>query len=173
MELSRADARWAERLELAEGRDDARDQLRQRLDQLEPGHPSSRLDEEGRERAPSPRLADLEHPTPPLNDADYADHRDKVVEFLKEAHKATSERSTINPDQNIWSDSRLELQDEIIKDAYEAAAEVPCERKAIIAGGLGGAGKTTVLEQLAGVDRSQYLTINPDDYKEELARRDM
>jgi predicted kinase len=50
---------------------------------------------------------------------------------------------------------------------------VPCERKAIIAGGLGGAGKTTVLQKLAGVDLSKYLVINPDNCKEELARHGM
>jgi predicted kinase len=40
-----------------------------------------------------------------------------------------------------------------------------------MAGGLGGAGKTTVLESYAGIDRSQYLTINPDEIKEEMADR--
>ena len=48
---------------------------------------------------------------------------------------------------------------------------MPSERRAIIAGGLGGAGKSTVLEHYAGIDRSKYLTINPDDIKEEMARR--
>ena len=43
--------------------------------------------------------------------------------------------------------------------------------KAIIAGGLAGAGKTTVLAEHAGIDRSQYLTVNPDDIKVELAKR--
>ena len=38
-----------------------------------------------------------------------------------------------------------------------------------MAGGLGGAGKSTVLEKYAGIDRSKYLTINPDDIKEEMA----
>ena len=32
-------------------------------------------------------------------------------------------------------------------------------------------GKTTVLEQHASIDRANYLTINPDDLKDELARR--
>jgi predicted kinase len=38
---------------------------------------------------------------------------------------------------------------------------------------LPGAGKTTVLERHAGIDRSQYLTINPDEIKNEIAKRDM
>ena len=44
---------------------------------------------------------------------------------------------------------------------------------AIIAGGLSGAGKSTVLEKYAGIDRSQYLTVNPDKIKEEMAERGM
>ncbi len=40
-----------------------------------------------------------------------------------------------------------------------------------MAGGLGGAGKSTVLEGHAGIERSQYLTINPDEIKEEMAQR--
>ncbi len=43
--------------------------------------------------------------------------------------------------------------------------------RAIIAGGLSGAGKSTVLDHYAGIDRSQYLTINPDDIKEKMADR--
>jgi predicted kinase len=54
---------------------------------------------------------------------------------------------------------------------YEQAADVPCERKAVMAGGLGGAGKSTVLENHAGIDKSSYLTINPDVIKEEMAKR--
>ncbi len=48
---------------------------------------------------------------------------------------------------------------------------MPCDFRAIIAGGLGGSGKSTILGQHAGIDRSQYLTINPDDIKEEMALR--
>ena len=65
------------------------------------------------------------------------------------------------------------MHDSIIDDLYARASDVPCEQRAIIAGGLPGAGKSTVLERYAGIDRSQYLTINPDDVKEEMARRDM
>ena len=59
----------------------------------------------------------------------------------------------------------------IIDDLYAEAAAVPCEHKVIVAGGLAGAGKTTVLTEQAGIDRSQHLTINPDDVKSEMAKR--
>jgi len=65
------------------------------------------------------------------------------------------------------------MHDAIIADLYDAAREVPCERRAVLAGGLPGAGKTTVLEQYAAIDRSRYLTINPDEIKNEMANRGM
>lgn len=59
----------------------------------------------------------------------------------------------------------------IIDDILAESASVPCEYKAIVAGGLTGAGKTTVLGEQAGIDRSQYLIINPDDIKLDMAKR--
>jgi predicted ABC-type ATPase len=166
--------KWVERLEQAENRTGVRDQLKERLDQLDQGHPSSLWDEDGTPREPTPPLSDYEQPLPSLTDADYQAHVEEVKKGLKEhADLATDNVHTINPDQTIWSDERVGQQDQIVHDLYASAADVPCERKAIIAGGLGGAGKTTVLEKQAGIDLSQFLTINPDKIKEELADRNM
>jgi hypothetical protein len=46
-------------------------------------------------------------------------------------------------------------------------------RHAVMAGGLGGAGKGTVLDNHAGIDRSRYLTLDPDRIKDEMASRGM
>jgi predicted ABC-type ATPase len=166
--------KWLERLERAENRSGIRDELQARLNQLEPGHPSSPWHEDGTPRPPAPRLTDLERQDPVLSDADYSAHVEEVEKGLKEyAHLATDNVHTINPDKNIWSDERIGQQDHIVQELYAAAADVPCERQAIIAGGLGGAGKTTVLEKQAGIDLSQFLTINPDKIKEELAGHGM
>jgi hypothetical protein len=96
--------------------------------------------------------------------------------ILRQAHgalQAVKEQQTVNPDKDIWSDDRVALQDEIVRKLYAGAASVPCEGKAIIAGGLGGSGKTTVLAEHAGVDLSKYFTINPDQCKKELALHKM
>ncbi len=154
----------------------SRTDLRDRFNNLAPGHPSSPWDEHGAPRPPVPRLTDFERADPPLSDAAYAVHRREVAESLREAHGtyvAVKEQQTLNPDKDIWTDDRIARQDEVIKDLYASAEHVPCERKAIIAGGLGGAGKTTVLTEHAGVDLSRYFTINPDRCKEELARHKM
>ncbi len=51
----------------------------------------------------------------------------------------------------------------------QIATGIPSQGRAIIAGGLAGAGKSTVLEKYAGISRRDYLTINPDDIKEMMA----
>jgi len=100
----------------------------------------------------------------------------EVRDNLEKAHTdglATDRRYAIDEDGEAWVPSRREIHEMIIADLYAEASEVPCEHKAILAGGLAGAGKTTVLAEQAGIDRSQYLTINPDDIKLELAKREL
>jgi predicted ABC-type ATPase len=99
-----------------------------------------------------------------------------VLERLEKAHEAdlaTDHENTTDPDNKQWTAERNRIHGEIVSDLYDGASAVPCEYKAIIAGGLPGAGKTTVLTEQAGIDLSKYLTINPDDIKEVLASRDL
>jgi hypothetical protein len=48
-----------------------------------------------------------------------------------------------------------------VAEMYQAAADVPRERSAVIAGGLPGADKIRALDE-SGVDRSRYLTVSID-----------
>ena len=162
-----------------------RDELRQRLQRLPPGHPSSPLETDGTPRSPEPGLAcrepsdsggTREADRQPLTDAEHAEHVSEVRALLDKARAdglATDRQHTTDPDNEQWRYDRVLIQDSIIRDLYTAASDVPCDRRAILAGGLPGAGKTTVLDQHAGIDRSHFLTINPDDIKEEMAKRDM
>jgi predicted ABC-type ATPase len=162
-----------------------RDKLRQRLERLPPGHPSSPVEADGTPRPLEPGLRCRDSPGAPvpheadrrpLTDAEHAEHVGEVRALLDKARAdglSTDQQHTIDPAREVWSDQRDAMHDSIIEDLYARASDVPCERQAIIAGGLPGAGKSTVLEHHAGIDRSQYLTINPDDVKEEMARRDM
>jgi predicted kinase len=83
---------------------------------------------------------------------------------------ATHVLHTVDRGHEVWSHDRRLLHDALVAALYTRAAEVPCEHEAIIAGGLPGAGKTTVLGQRPGVDLSRYLAINPDRIKQELAQ---
>jgi predicted kinase len=162
-----------------------RNELEQALRRLPPGHPSSSVEADGTPKPPEPGLRCRESPDGgppddtdwrPLTDAEYAEHVTNVRERLDKARAdglATDRQHTIDPARGVWSAERETLQDSIIEDLYRKASGVPCERRAIMAGGPPGAGKSTILDSHAGIDRSQYLTINPDEIKEEMARRDM
>jgi len=162
--------------------------MQSRLDDLPHGHPSSPYHEDGSRKPPAVRLEDIELPESdegavqtidrprPATDAEHAEHVREVLGYLDKAHTddlVSDHQHTIDPANEIWSDERDALHDSIIEDLYTKAGDVPNDRQAIMAGGLPGAGKSTILEAHAGIDRSQYLTINPDDIKEELARRGM
>ena len=111
-----------------------------------------------------------------LTDREWAEHITEVRDGLSKAYEQnlnTEFMYTINGAREVWLEERELLHDAILEDLYARAADVPCDSKAIIAGGLGGAGKTTILTQYAGIDLSQYLMINPDNMKEEMARRGM
>jgi predicted kinase len=110
----------------------------------------------------------------PLTDAEHAEHIryvEKRLDWARREGLATDIRFTTDPDREQWTPDRAALHREILDELYERAASVPCDHKAIMAGGLGGAGKSTVLGEHAGIDSSQYLTINPDDIKELMAER--
>jgi hypothetical protein len=196
------------------GSADASGQLRDRLERLPPGHPSSPYEADGRRRESAPRLRDLDTggtddafadggdvasaAIPELRpaagrevdeaasrderpdgayrftEAEWIDHRAETAIQLDNANAAglaSNHQHTIDPDRRIWSVDRQAAHSIIIDEMYEEAKGVPKNYEAIIAGGLCGAGKTTVLDDYAGIDRSQYLTISPDDIKEALARK--
>ena len=68
----------------------------------------------------------------------------------------------------IWTGERNWQQGRLVAEMYQAAAGVPCERSAVIAGGLPGADKAAALEA-ADVDRSQYLTVSIDAILDRMA----
>jgi predicted kinase len=162
-----------------------RDELRQRLQRLPPGHPSSPVEADGTPRPPEAGLrcrepsdvGEIREPDrQPLTDAEHAEHVSEVRARLERARAdglATEARYVTDPDGETWAPERRVGHNAIIAYLYEAADGVPCERRSILAGGLPGAGKTTVLEQHAGIDRTRFLTINPDEIKSEMAKRGM
>lgn len=97
-------------------------------------------------------------------------HSDFVSQALDES-KTTDE--IFKNDLGIWLEDRLELQTHLILELWDAARTALREGNAIIAGGMAGAGKTTVLTGPAGVDRNEYLVLNPDDIKVAMAQRGM
>jgi len=184
MSRSRGDSAAADARPEFDSRPDtavASSHLRDRLERLPPGHPSSPYEADGRRRESAPRLRDLDTGT---DDDAFADDSgvagggpsdwrlddNQQADAADAAGLSSQDRHTVDSDNEIWSAERQVAHGAIIDRIYTQAQSIPSDHKAIIAGGLCGAGKTTVLFGHAGLDRSQYLTISPDNIKEELAR---
>ena len=119
---------------------------------------------------------EVDENTHPLTDKEWREHLTEVRQILDQARADGLESHlvyTIDPDHQSWIKDRRDLHASIIRDLYYSARDVPNMGQAIVAGGLGGAGKTTVLTERADIDLSQYLVINPDNLKVEMARRGM
>ncbi len=109
-----------------------------------------------------------------LNDAQHLEHVAEIKDCIADGKAARLDsrfRHTIDAEHEIWSDERSAAHDAILDHLYGQASGVPCERKAIVAGGLPGAGKTTVLREHAGIDVAQYFVLDPDNIKAEMADR--
>jgi hypothetical protein len=68
----------------------------------------------------------------------------------------------------IWTGERARQQRLLVTRMYQAAAGVPRERRAVIAGGLPGADKAAELDR-AGLDRGRYLTVSIDAVLDRMA----
>jgi hypothetical protein len=67
-----------------------------------------------------------------------------------------------------WTGERARQQRLLVADVYQAAAGVPRDRRAAIAGGLPGADKAAALDG-AGLDRARYLTVSIDAILDRMA----
>jgi Zeta toxin len=166
------------------------DALSSRLRYLAAAHPSSpeyqdlRAHSRNVDGQPGVVHADGEHLTAEKADdrsaqstpADRADRPTDLTAIVADARRAglaTDRLHTIDDRRTVWSAERADLHDQIIDDLYAKAGSVPCEGKALLAGGLPGSGKSTVLASQAGIDRSHFLTLDPDEAKVEMAHRGM
>lgn len=143
--------------------------LERRLEKLPDNHPASpRYQPDNRGGA-----ADGVRP---LTDAEHAEHVADVRARLDEARKAglaTHLIHTVDARHEVWRQDRRLIHDDLVKDLYARASGVPNDFRAVVTGGLPGAGKTTVLTEHAGIELSSYLMINPDLIKEEMAKRNL
>lgn len=97
--------------------------------------------------------------------ASRADYVERVTSILRseglETHKLMFDEDG-NP-----SSERREVMESVIEQSLALYSDIPKEKKSILTGGIGGAGKGTILRG-KGLDKT-YATINPDDTKELMA----
>lgn len=112
-----------------------------------------------------------------MTDREYETHRRRLERNINQAikqGKATNRSETLNGDGRTWKPARAQQHKDIVDSIWKSEGEnVPRDGHAVMAGGLGGSGKGTTLSNHAGLDTKNYLTIDPDRVKEEMAKRGM
>jgi thymidylate kinase len=103
---------------------------------------------------------------------DHVAHVDRAVSDAV-AQGRTTDRMFSSDGGVTWTPDRAAQHREILDEAWQRQfADVPSDGRALFSGGLGGAGKGTVLGAL-GDRYSEYGTVDPDSLKEALAARGM
>jgi predicted ABC-type ATPase len=112
----------------------------------------------------------------PLDDTQYMLHTldaENAIAAALDAGHSTDKTETLDGHGQAWKPERAAVHNEIVQKFLDKATTVPSEGKGLMMGGLGGAGKSTVLKKIPEIDLTRYAVVNPDDIKEELARRGM
>lgn len=110
-------------------------------------------------------------------DLTYRKHR-AFVEKQLEVHKGEATHLHYGvefDDKGVatkYTEERSALHDKLVDAEYRRQSKTAlAERKALFLGGLPGAGKTTALGKIEGLDTNHYITVNPDTFKEAMAKR--
>lgn len=110
-----------------------------------------------------------------MSQMEIAKHSIYVGETISELYKRgmTTEKTHAKETKAglVFNEERVKAHVEIINEFIEKYKDVPENGEAVFAGGLGGAGKSTVLGKYASIDQSKYVTLNPDDIKEIMAEK--
>ncbi|XVV07214.1 zeta toxin family protein [Actinosynnema sp. CA-248983] len=112
----------------------------------------------------------------PLTDEQWAAHveaLDEAVEQARRGGRSTEVLYTVDGDGKNWLPWRAEQQRRVAEALYAKGAGAPDEGRAVLTGGLPGAGKTTVLNDNPFVDPSKFLVLSSDDAKEAMCEHDM
>lgn len=130
-------------------------------------------------RAPRASAATIPDLTKPGDAAGTSGDFRKDAERIERLQKAYAKFSTTALFSRGGRFSRArEAEQQAIIDHFLNQPGVKADRKALVLGGLPGAGKTTTLNSVAGqsalgLDMSEYVTVNADEVKAEMIRRGM
>lgn len=103
--------------------------------------------------------------------------RNAILDAVKAApDTATMHAAMVDgkPKLGVYSAERIAAQEKLIEEYKKDVGwdDIPTDREAILSGGLGGAGKGTMLEAMH-IDESKFVTIDPDGLKGYMSKNGM
>lgn len=102
--------------------------------------------------------------------AEAESRRARLAEFTRGAYGKTDTQTfnSVSKDGKLagYTPERLAAHDRLIQDYKNSVNwdSIPTDRQALLSGGLGGAGKGTMLEKM-DIDHKKFVTIDPDGLK--------
>lgn len=122
------------------------------------------------------RLQKFREAGSPVDSVEFRSHLEYVYlthDWLLEAGFTTANLycEETSDGTKVWDAARLEVHEELLQFYRNLWVDVPRERKVLFSGGLPGAGKTTMLQEHAGVQVGSYAFLSPDELRGWLAAR--
>lgn len=115
--------------------------------------------------------------TVPLTDQEYEAHIQRVGATLERELAAGHSTDVVHTHGGagaVYTPERAQMHKDLVDYVWSRDGDhVPREGKSVLAGGLMGAGKSTVLGGHAGINTKDYLTLDPDALKAEFIKRGM
>lgn len=125
-------------------------------------------------------LADACRERRPFDDYERTTRREYIRLIIRRYAGYDTRRAYSTTDGNgrvLYDPGRQREHDRIVSDILSRASGVERGSRALMSGGLGGAGKSSILvsedfaERFGGFDPDEWLTLNNDDIKEMMAQR--
>jgi chloramphenicol 3-O-phosphotransferase len=115
---------------------------------------------------------------PEITDADFLEHQRYVTLATKMGLHGPGLSLAIDGSMKdsfgMWSEEMQEVFDALVDDAYNsltANQTKPRDNRAIVLGGLPGAGKSSTLDAMADFNKDDWITCNPDWFKDVIIAR--
>lgn len=124
------------------------------------------------------RLQHAKERQQPFSDTLYARHLEYVYTLAKQlinSNQTTAYFYASRDAENnlVWSEERSLQHQQVLEYFTSQWQNVLRESQAIVSGGLPGGGKTSTLENHAGITHDNFAVLSPDDVKEVMAAYDL
>lgn len=104
-----------------------------------------------------------------LTEQYFTERLKRVEQAFRSSLQTIDDSRFFDKEKNIWTPARQKIHNEIINEAISKAENIPCEYQILLMGGVSGAGKTHIRENLK--NRKNFFVIDPDIIRQEFVKK--